>query len=147
MTKRALVIGGGPSGLMAAEMLGKANIKVTVVEAKASVARKFLMAGKSGLNLTKNEALDQFAKFFYDKQNHLRPMIEAFGPKEVINWADRLGAKTFTGSSNRVFPKVMKASPLVRSWVLRLLELRVELQTKWRWIGTDNRAFIFETPD
>ena len=74
-------------------------------------------------------------------------MIEAFGPKEVINWADRLGAETFTGSSNRVFPKVMKASPLVRSWVSRLLELRVELQTKWRWIGTDNRAFIFETPD
>ena len=130
MTKRALVIGGGPSGLMAAEMLGKANIKVTVVEAKGSVARKFLMAGKSGLNLTKNEALDQFAKCFYDKQNHLRPMIEAFGPKEVINWADTLGAETFTGSSNRVFPKVMKASPLVRSWVSRLLELRVELQTK-----------------
>ena len=147
MDKHALVIGGGPSGLMAAEILGKAGIKVTVVEAKASVARKFLMAGKSGLNLTKNEGFDQFTKNFYDKQNHLRRILEAFGPKEVVDWADALGANTFTGSSNRVFPKVMKAFPLVRAWISRLLKLGIKLRTKWRWIGTTNRTFIFETPN
>ena len=96
-------------------MLGKASMQVPVVEAKASVVRKFLIAGKFGLNLTKNEALDQFAKCFYDKQNHLRPIIEAIGPKEVINWVDKLGTETFTGSSTSVFPKVMKASPLFRT--------------------------------
>ena len=147
MNKHALVIGGGPSGLMAAEILGKAGVKVTVVEAKASVARKFLMAGKSGLNLTKNENLDQFTKCFYDKQRYLRPILEAFGPKEVIEWADKLGAETFTGTSSRVFPKVMKASPLVRAWVSRLLKFGVRMQTKWRWVGTNNGTFIFVTPD
>ncbi len=141
----ALVIGAGPAGLMAAEALSAAGLAVVVVEAKATAARKFLMAGKSGLNLTKDEAGDAFS----DKisARWLRPVVQAFGPAEVKDWAEGLGQTLFTGSSGRVFPVGMKASPLLRAWLARLAVQGVVLRTRWRWAGFEGADLRFETPD
>lgn len=141
----ALVIGAGPAGLMAAEELAKAGVHVLVVEAKPTVARKFLMAGKSGLNVTKDEPLDTFVSR-YDTP-HLRTILSAFGPVEVQDWCRALGHDVYTGSSGRVFPVEMKASPLLRSWLQRLATQGVELRTRWRWTGFEGAAFRFDTPD
>ena len=111
MTKKALVIGGGPAGLMAAEQLVNAGLSVTIAEAKPTLGRKFLMAGKSGLNLTMDEPVSAFLPHYYDARTHLDPMITSFGPQEVKEWTEGLGQQIFVGTSGRVFPKVMKASP------------------------------------
>ncbi len=140
----ALVIGAGPAGLMAAEELARAGRHVTVVEAKPTVGRKFLMAGKSGLNVTKDEALAAF-QGRYDS-SFLAPMLAEFGPVQVQDWCRDLGQLVFTGSSGRVFPKAMKASPLLRAWVLRLVDLGVDIRTRWRWTGFEGNGFAFETP-
>jgi uncharacterized flavoprotein (TIGR03862 family) len=129
---------------MAAEELSRAGLPVVVCEAKPSIGRKFLMAGKSGLNVTKDEDLEVFATR-YDTP-HLRPMLDAFGPREVRIWCRALGQEVFTGSSGRVFPVVMKASPLLRSWAERLVSQGVELRTRWRWTGFDGDGLRFETP-
>lgn len=139
----ALVIGAGPAGLMAAEALAKAGRQVVVVEAKPSVGRKFLMAGKSGLNLTKDEPFDAFMRSYGAAEGALAPMLTAFGPTEIRTWAEDLGQEIFVGSSKRVFPKAMKASPLLRAWLRRLADLGVEVRAKWRWVG----GFEFDTPD
>jgi uncharacterized flavoprotein (TIGR03862 family) len=136
----ALVIGAGPAGLMAADVLASAGHKVVVVDGKPSPARKFLMAGKSGLNVTKAEGLDAFAGH-YDA-GWLGPILRAFGPDQVQVWCRSLGQDVFTGSSGRVFPQAMKASPLLRAWLTRLAALGVELRTRWRWNGD-----TFDTPD
>ena len=141
----ALVIGAGPAGLMAAEMLAGAGRGVILCDAKPSPARKFLMAGKSGLNLTKDEPFDSFMAH-YDA-DWLEPMLRAFGPEEVCAWARSLGVELFTGSSGRVFPVEMKASPLLRAWLARLGRAGVDLRTRWRWAGFADGGFIFETPD
>ena len=107
MVKQALVIGGGPAGLMAAEQLLAAGLGVTIAEAKPSFGRKFLMAGKSGLNLTKDEPFGDFGAQFYEAAPMLTPMLKQFGPQQMMAWADALGAEVFTGSSGRVFPKAM----------------------------------------
>lgn len=138
-----LVIGGGPAGLMAADVLSAAGHSVVVAEAKPSVARKFLMAGKSGLNLTKDEALGPLLSQYGAAATRLRPMLKAFGAREVVAWAEDLGQEMFTGSSGRVFPRAMKASPLLRSWLVRLADQGVEIRTRWRWCG---EAYDFDTP-
>lgn len=148
MTERldALVIGAGPAGLMAAEELALAGRRVTLCEAKPSPARKFLMAGKSGLNVTKDEPLDRFLAA-YHPPDWLTPALRAFGPEQVQDWCRALDTPVFTGSSGRVFPVAMKGSPLLRAWLRRLEGLGVTLLTRWRWQGFNGDAFAFETPD
>ncbi len=140
----ALVIGAGPAGLMAAEELAKAGHKVVICEAKPSPARKFLMAGKSGLNITKDQESGAFLAACDCPA--LAPMLADFGPQEVMDWCRGLGVAVFTGSSGRVFPVAMKASPLLRAWLLRLNGLGVELRSRWRWLGFQD-GFAFQTPD
>ena len=147
MTKTALVIGGGPAGLMAAEQLVNAGLSVTIAEAKPTLGRKFLMAGKSGLNLTMDAPVSAFLPHYYDARTHLDPIIASFGPKEVKEWTEGLGQQIFVGTSGRVFPKVMKASPLLRAWIARLVDASVSLKTNWKLTGfTENNA-QFQTPD
>ncbi|MFW8635895.1 TIGR03862 family flavoprotein [Cribrihabitans pelagius] len=143
----ALVIGAGPAGLMAAGELARAGHRVLVAEAKPSVARKFLMAGKSGLNLTKDEPLAKLLPQYGTASGWLAPMVEAFDAAAVQDWARGLGAELFTGSTGRVFPTVMKASPLLRAWLAQLDGLGVERRTRWRWCGWQDGAFAFETPE
>jgi uncharacterized flavoprotein (TIGR03862 family) len=143
-TPDALVIGAGPAGLMAAEELAKAGIRVIVCEAKPSLGRKLLMAGKSGLNVTKDEPLERLLSR-YDTPL-LRSMLTDFGPAEVQHWCRALGQEVFTGSSGRVFPVAMKASPLLRAWAERLVSQGVELRTRWRWTGFEGGGFAFDTP-
>ena len=142
----ALVIGAGPAGLMAADEMAARGLSVVVAEAKPTVARKFLMAGKSGLNLTKDEPFERFLTAYEESAPALRPMLEAFGPVEVRAWAEGLRQEMFTGSSGRVFPKVMKASPLLRAWLGRLDGMGVDIRTRWRWIGEAD-GFQFDTPE
>ncbi len=146
----ALVIGSGPAGLMAAEAmadhLAHAEATIVIAEAKPSAGRKFLMAGKSGLNITKDEPDAAFLRAFYEAEPHLTPMLAGMGPNAVKRFIEGLGQDVFTGSSGRVFPKTMKASPTLRAWLARLTEKGVELRTRWRWLGWDGQALVFETP-
>lgn len=141
-----LIIGAGPAGLMAAEVLATAGLSVTIADAMPSVGRKFLMAGKSGLNLTKNEDADAFLAAFGGTADVMHNAIMAFGPAEIMAWANGLGQPLFTGSTGRVFPTAMKASPLLRAWIARLTGLGVTLQTGWRWVGWENGKAAFDTP-
>lgn len=142
-----LVIGGGPAGLMAAEAMAASGLSVIVAEAKPSVGRKLLMAGKSGLNLTKDEEAGAFLAAFEEAAPVLTPILEDFGPDGVRSWAEELGQELFTGSTGRVFPKAMKASPLLRAWLARLASAGVDLRTRWRWTGWDGAAALFATPE
>ncbi len=142
---RALVIGGGPAGLMAAEALLTAGASVTLAEAKPSVGRKFLMAGKSGLNLTKVEPLAQVHAAYACPR--LAPMIDALPPDAVRAWAEGLGQEVFVGSTGRLFPKAMKASPLLRAWLARLEGMGLQRRVRWRWTGSADGVVRFDTPD
>ena len=144
--RRIAIIGGGPAGLMAAEELSRAGHAVTVYEAMPTVARKFLLAGKSGLNITHAEPYECFVTRFGTAANWLRPMLDGFTPSDVREWADGLGTETFTGTSGRVFPKAMKASPLLRAWLRRLEAQGVLILTRHRWIGFDGNACRIDTP-
>ncbi|WP_037315186.1 TIGR03862 family flavoprotein [Ruegeria halocynthiae] len=144
---QALVIGAGPAGLMAAQQLAAAGHDVLVAEAKPSVARKFLMAGKSGLNLTKDEPFETLLRSYGSAADWLRPMIAEFDADAVQTWARGLDQEVFTGSTGRVFPSVMKASPLLRAWLGRLAGAGVTINTRWRWTGWADRAAVFDTPE
>ena len=140
----ALVIGAGPAGLMAADVLSAAGHGVLLAEAMPSPARKLLMAGKSGLNLTKDEPPAAFRAALHRTGSVTLPEMN---PAEVVAFAESLGQPTFTGSTGRVFPVAMKASPLLRAWLRRLEAQGVTLRSHWRWTGWDGDAFRFDTPE
>lgn len=142
------VIGGGPAGLFAAERLAAAGCAVTVYERMPSVGRKFLMAGRGGLNLTHSEPFEAFVARYGEAAERLRPMLEAFPPSALVAWAEGLGQPTFVGSSGRVFPKALKASPLLRAWLARLADAGVALRMRHEWLGWDaDGGLRFRTPD
>jgi uncharacterized flavoprotein (TIGR03862 family) len=140
------IIGAGPAGLMAAEVLSSAGEQVTIFEAMPTVGRKLLMAGKSGLNITHGEAHSQLLSRYGAATPRLKAALDAFTAEAVTEWCAGLGIETFVGSSGRVFPKAMKASPLLRAWMVRLGGLGVEVRTRHRWLGFDGEALVFETP-
>ncbi|MDG2523115.1 TIGR03862 family flavoprotein [Caulobacter segnis] len=145
---KVAVIGGGPAGLMAAEVLSSAGASVTVYDRMPSLGRKFLMAGRGGLNLTHSEPLDRFLRRYGPATERLRGMIEAFPPKALIKWAEGLGQQTFVGSSGRVFPKAMKASPLLREWLKQLEAQGVAFRPRRTWTGwTDAGELKFAGPE
>jgi len=135
--RRIAVIGGGPAGLMAAEVMAQAGLAVTVFDRMPSVGRKFLMAGRGGLNLTHSEPLDRFRARYGAAEAWMTPLLDAFSPTDLVAWAEDLGQETFVGSSGRVFPKAMKASPLLRAWLARLDQLGVRFETRAQWTGWD----------
>jgi len=146
MGKRIGIVGGGPAGLMAAEVLSVRGHAVTVLEAMPTIGRKFLLAGKSGLNITHSEPYARFATRFGAANGRLSAALDAFTPEDVRAWAMGLGTETFIGSSGRVFPKVMKASPLLRAWRARLEEQGVDIRVRHRWTGLAPEGLRVETP-
>ncbi|MGB3813057.1 MAG: TIGR03862 family flavoprotein [Shinella sp.] len=147
MTKRIGIVGGGPAGLMAAEVLSARGHAVTVLEAMPTIGRKFLLAGKSGLNITHSEPYARFAARFGAANDRLRTALDAFTPDDVRAWALALGTDTFVGSSGRVFPTVMKASPLLRAWRGRLEAQGVDIRVRHRWTGIAPGGLSVETPE
>ncbi|MCV9937975.1 TIGR03862 family flavoprotein [Boseaceae bacterium BT-24-1] len=142
------IIGAGPAGLIAAERLAKAGHSVAIYERMASPARKFLLAGRGGLNLTHSEPLDVLLDRYGEARPWLEPAIRAFPPQALRDWADGLGAESFIGSSGRIFPRAMKASPLLRAWLARLDGLGVTLHAGRLWSGWDeNEALRFALRD
>lgn len=136
MTKKEVaIIGGGPAGLMAAERIAMAGHAVTVFERKPTPARKFLMAGRGGLNLTHSEDMAAFVQRYGAAAPQMAPLVGAFTPQDLRDWCEGLDQKTFIGSSGRVFPEAMKASPLLRAWRARLQDLGVELKLSHDWRG------------
>ena len=132
---------------MAAQVLAQAGVAVTVYDRMPSVGRKLLMAGRGGLNLTHSEDLESFLPRYGAAGGRLSPLVEAFPPKALIDWAQGLGQQTFVGSSGRVFPKSLKASPLLRAWLARLLALGVEIRPRHDWTGWDAKGRLtFKTP-
>lgn len=129
------VVGGGPAGLMAAETLAQSGVQVDLYDAMPSVGRKFLLAGKGGMNLTHSEAADAFLGRYGARSMQLAPLLAAFGATALREWAQELGIETFVGSSGRVFPVDMKAAPLLRAWLHRLRETGVRLHMRHRWLG------------
>ena len=143
----AAIVGGGPAGLMAAQRLAQAGVRVHLFDAMPSVGRKFLLAGKGGLNLTHSEPADAFAARFGARRAQIEPMLADFGADQVKDWAARLGVETFVGTSGRVFPVGMKAAPLLRAWLAQLRGLGVQFHTRHRWLGWNEQgALRFATP-
>ena len=139
------IIGGGPAGLMAAETAADNGLSVVIIDAKPTYGRKFLMAGKSGLNITKDEAKSEFLNHYFNAKKWLSPIINNFDNEAVMKWAQDLDQEIFTGSSGRVFPKSMKASPLLRSWLIRLSNKGVTFYRNWKWVGWQDDMAAFET--
>lgn len=145
--KRVAVIGGGPAGLMAAEVLAAGGVQVDVYDAMASVGRKFLLAGKGGMNITHAEPYADFVRRYGARQDHVTPWLESFDADAVRAWIHALGIETFVGSSGRVFPREMKAAPLLRAWLHRLREAGVRFHMRHRWLGWQGGQLRLATPD
>ena len=169
--KNVAIIGGGPAGLMAAEALSAAirhsrprgndgKVEVDLYDAMPSVGRKFLLAGKGGLNLTHSEGREAFLSRYGARRANIEPLLDGFGAESLRAWAEGLGIETFIGSSGRVFPREMKAAPLLRAWLHRLREARVRFHVRHRWLGWDSdealtppvapaprRRLLFATPE
>ena len=146
---RIAVIGGGPAGLMAAEVLSSAGaaVSVRVYDAMPSVGRKFLLAGKGGLNLTHSEPAEPFMTRYGERRAHVEPLLVTFGAPQLRAWAEALGVETFVGSTGRVFPKDMKAAPLLRAWLHRLRGSGVQFFMRHRWLGwSDEGLLTFSSP-
>lgn len=142
------MLGGGPAGLMAAEVLARAGVAVTVYDRMPSLGRKLLMAGLSGLNLTHAEPYEALVRRYGAAAPRLRQALDGFSPDALRAWADGLGQETFVGSSGRVFPRAWKASPLLRAWLARLDGLGIHVRLRHRWVGFGaDGALLFETPD
>lgn len=138
----AAIIGGGPAGLMAAEVLSQSGIKVDLYDAMPSVGRKFLLAGKGGLNITHAEPFANFATRYGNSQADIEPLLNNFSPQMLCDWVSKLGITTFVGSSQRVFPLEMKAAPLLRAWLHRLRTTGVKIHTRHRWLGWDAKQAL-----
>lgn len=142
------IVGGGPAGLMAAESASAAGAEVDLYDAMTSVGRKFLLAGKGGLNLTHSEPAEKFLARYGTRRAQIEPLLASFGPAELRAWAGGLGIKTFEGSSGRVFPKDLKAAPLLRAWIRRLRQAGVRFHMRHRWSGWDEQGELcFATPE
>ncbi len=139
---RVAIIGGGPAGLMAAEVLGQAGVNVDLYDAMPSVGRKFLLAGVGGMNITHAEDYAAFVSRYGERAGDLRPLLDAFSPDSLREWIHGLSIDTFVGSSGRVFPSDMKAAPLLRAWLKRLRESGVQLHTRQRWLGWDEHGAL-----
>jgi len=145
---RVAIIGAGPAGLMAAEVLSQRGLQVDVYDAMPSAARKFLMAGKGGMNITHAEPFEDFLTRYSARREQIAPLLQAFPPQALRDWIHGLGVETFVGTSGRVFPKEMKAAPLLRAWLHRLREHGVRFHMRHRWLGWDAAgALRFATVD
>lgn len=136
------IIGGGPAGLMAAEVLGQAGVAVDLFDAMPSLGRKFLLAGVGGMNITHAEDYPAFVSRYAERAGEMRPLLDAFSPGALREWIHGLGIDTFIGSSGRVFPTDMKAAPLLRAWLRRLRESGAQLHTRQRWLGWDEQGAL-----
>lgn len=138
----AAIIGGGPAGLIAAEVLSQSGIKVDLYDAMPSVGRKFLLAGKGGLNITHAEPFANFVTRYGNSQADIEPLLNNFSPQILCDWVSKLGITTFVGSSQRIFPLEMKAAPLLRAWLHRLRTTGVKIHTRHRWLGWDAKQAL-----
>ena len=143
----ATVVGGGPAGLMAAEVLARAGVAVTVYDRKPSVGRKFMLAGHGGLNITHSEDRDAFVARYGSSAGRLSPMLDAFSPQDLVDWCAELGQPTMIGSSGRVFPQAFRTAPVLRAWLARLAGLGVTFERRQQWTGWRGTSLVFSGAD
>ena len=144
LQKKVIIVGGGPAGLMSAQIIASAGHQVKIYDAMPNFGRKFLLAGRGGLNLTHSQSFEKFIKNYFEDKDWLEPCIKEFDANDLQKWCHELGQETFVGSSGRVFPKSMKTSPLLRNWLRKLDNLGVKFFPNHQWLGFDNQDLIFK---
>jgi uncharacterized flavoprotein (TIGR03862 family) len=144
LQKKVIIVGGGPAGLMSAQIIASAGHQVKIYDAMPNFGRKFLLAGRGGLNLTHSQSFEKFVKNYFENQDWLEPCIKEFDANDLQKLCYELGQETFVGSSGRVFPKSMKTSPLLRNWLRKLDNLGVKFFPNHQWLGFDNQDLIFK---